>query len=153
MTGGRIKKLQNYLSNETFMLTYGDGVGNVNIEQLVKHHKENGDIATITAVIPEGRFGALNIDFNKVTNFAEKRDNNNHWMNGGFFVLEPEVLDYIDGDDTIWEREPLEKLAKENKLTAFFHKEFWKPMDTLADKSKLEEMWQTNNAPWKLWNN
>ena len=151
MTGGRIKKVAKYLDDETFMLTYGDGVGDMNIKELVEFHKNHGKLATVTATQPEGRFGALKLENNKVANFAEKMDNRNSWINGGFFVLEPEVINYIKDDNTIWEREPLEKLSKEGELMAYFHNGFWKPMDKLKDKMDLEKMWSSGNAPWEIW--
>lgn len=154
MTGGRIKKAQKYIGNEAFMLTYGDGVSNVDITELVKFHKAHGKIATLTTVQPEGRFGALNIDGNGTINsFEEKPKGDGGWINAGFFVLEPEVFDYIpEGDGVIWEKEPLEKLAKNGNLTAFKHSGFWKPMDALRDKIVLEDLWNTGKAPWKIWN-
>ncbi|ABR55971.1 glucose-1-phosphate cytidylyltransferase [Methanococcus aeolicus Nankai-3] len=151
MTGGRIKRVAKYLDDETFMLTYGDGVGNINIKELVEFHRNHGKLATVTATQPEGRFGALRLEDNKVTSFAEKMDNKDSWINGGFFVLEPEVINYIKDDTTIWEREPLEKLSKDGELMAYFHNGFWKPMDKLKDKMELEEMWNSGNAPWKIW--
>lgn len=150
MTGGRVKRIKEYTNNEPFMLTYGDGVADIDIKKLVEFHKKNKGVATITSVTPEGRFGTLIIDdSSSVTAFSEKTDNKNR-VNGGFFVLEPEVFDYIEGDSTIFEKSPLERLAKENKLKAYHHDGFWKPMDTLNDKNKLEEMWK-NDAPWKIW--
>ena len=151
MTGGRIKRVAKYLDDETFMLTYGDGVGDINIKELVEFHKNHGKLATVTATQPEGRFGALKLENNKVANFAEKMDNRNSWINGGFFVLEPEVINYIKDDTTIWEREPLEKLSKDGTLMAYFHNGFWKPMDKLKDKMELEEMWSSGDAPWRIW--
>ena len=151
MTGGRIKRVAKYLDDETFMLTYGDGVGDINIKELVEFHKNHGKLATVTATQPEGRFGALKLENNKVANFAEKMDNRNSWINGGFFVLEPEVINYIKDDTTIWEREPLEKLSKDGELMAYFHNGFWKPMDKLKDKMELEEMWGSGDAPWRIW--
>lgn len=151
MTGGRVKRIKDYINNETFMLTYGDGVADIDIKKLVDFHKKNKTLATVTSVIPEGRFGVLHVDNDStVTAFSEKTDNKNR-VNGGFFVLEPEVLDYIEGDETPFEKEPLERLAKENQLKAFHHDGFWKAMDTLHDKIKLEEMWNKDNAPWKVW--
>jgi glucose-1-phosphate cytidylyltransferase len=151
MTGGRLKRVKEYLGNETFMLTYGDGVADVNIEELLKFHKKHGKAATVTAVQPSGRFGALSIDTNSAVNtFMEKPDGDGAWINGGFFVLEPEVLNYIKDDSTVFEREPLERLAKDNKLSAYRHKGFWKPMDTLRDKNELEELWNKGKAPWKI---
>ncbi|WP_018154772.1 glucose-1-phosphate cytidylyltransferase [Methanothermococcus thermolithotrophicus] len=151
MTGGRLKRVAKYLDDETFMLTYGDGVGNINIKELIEFHRSHGKLATVTATQPEGRFGALKLENNKVTSFAEKMDNKDSWINGGFFVLEPEVINYIKDDNTIWEREPLEKLSKDGELMAYFHDGFWKPMDKLKDKMDLEEMWSSGNAPWKIW--
>ncbi len=151
MTGGRLKRVQEYVGNEPFMMTYGDGVSDVNIAELVKFHKEHKHLATVTAVTPEGRFGTISIDpDNKVTAFSEKTDNK-YRINGGFFVFEPKIFDYIEGDETIFEKGPMERLAKANQLKAFHHDGFWKAMDTLNDKNKLEEIWQMGNAPWKIW--
>lgn len=154
MTGGRIKRIQQYIGNKPFMLTYGDGVADINIKELVRFHKKQKSVATITAVTPEGRFGALNIDgISKVTSFAEKVDNK-FKVNGGFFVFEPKMFDYIkDGDETIFEKAPLENMAKDGVLSAYNHEGFWKPMDTLSDKKKLDIMWDENKAPWKIWGN
>jgi len=151
MTGGRIKRIQPYIGNETFMLTYGDGVSDVNIHDLVEFHKKNGKYATLTAVQPSGKFGVLEIDQkNDVHAFQEKPKGDGAWINGGFFVLEPQIFNYIkQGDETVWEREPLENLAKDNQLSAFKHEGFWHPMDTLRDKNELESLWNANNAPWK----
>lgn len=152
MTGGRIKRIRRYLNNEPFLLTYGDGVADINIRELIKFHESQGKAATITAVQPTGRFGAIDIsDNNMVNSFYEKPAGDGGWVNGGFFVLQPEIFDYIAGDETTWEREPLEKLAVENKLAAYKHDGFWKPMDTLRDKRELEALWNGGNAPWKLW--
>jgi glucose-1-phosphate cytidylyltransferase len=152
MTGGRIKRIEKYVNNETFMLTYGDGVSNVDIKALVESHKASGKLATVTAVQPSGRFGALGInDKNEVESFFEKPKGDGSWINGGFFVCEPDVFKYIKGDETIWEREPLEDLAKHNNLNAFKHKGFWKPMDTLKDKQDLNEFWENGSAEWKIW--
>ena len=151
MTGGRIKRIQEYVGNEAFMVTYGDGVGDIDISALVEFHKKHKGIATVTAVAPEGRFGTLTIDHDShVTAFSEKTDNKVK-INGGFFVLEPEIFKYLEDDETIFEKEPLERLAKDNQLKAFFHEGFWKPMDTLNDKNKLEDIWSKGNAPWKVW--
>lgn len=152
MTGGRLKRIQDYIGEETFMLTYGDGVADINIGELLKFHKEHGHIATMTAVTPEGRFGAVNIDDqNNVSMFSEKTDNK-HKVNGGFFVLEPKIFEYLtEGDDTVFEKNPLEKLVQDNQLKAFLHQGFWKPMDTLSDKIKLQTMWDQGTAPWKIW--
>ncbi len=152
MTGGRVKKIQSYVENKTFMLTYGDGVANVDISSLIDFHKKNGKTATVTAVQPTGRFGALEIDdSHRVAAFQEKPDGDGAWINGGFFVLEPEIFNYIEGDHTFFEHEPLQNLAKQNNLTAFKHNGFWQPMDTLRDKNHLEELWAANEAPWKVW--
>jgi glucose-1-phosphate cytidylyltransferase len=152
MTGGRIKRVKEYLNDETFMLTYGDGVADVNIKELVNYHKEHGKLATLTSVQPSGRFGALTMkEKGKVESFIEKPAGDGAWINGGFFVLEPEVIDYITDDTTVWEREPLEKLSKDGELYAYKHKGFWKPMDTLRDKNDLEKLWQEGIAPWKIW--
>ena len=155
MTGGRIKKIQKYVGNEPFMLTYGDGLGNVNIKELVEFHTKQNKLATVTVVQPSGRFGAIHFNQeNSVEIFAfqEKPKGDNTWINGGFFVLQPEVFDYIkDGDSTIWEREPLETLAKDKELHAFRHYGFWKPMDTIRDKEDLEDLWKTDKCDWKLW--
>ncbi len=152
MTGGRLKRVKEHIGNETFMLTYGDGVADVNISKLLQFHKRYGKVATVTAVQPSGRFGALNIDNNNNVNmFMEKADADGAWINGGFFVLESEVFDYIKDDSTIFEKEPLEGLAKDNKLNAYKHKGFWKPMDTLRDKNALEQIWESGEAPWAIW--
>ncbi len=153
MTGGRIKKAQDYIGNEPFMLTYGDGVSDVNIDELIKCHKESGKLVTMTAVQLSGRFGALVIkDDNMITSFMEKPKGEESWINGGFFVCQPEVFDYIkDGDKTIFERAPLENLAKDKQLNAFKHRGFWQPMDTLRDKKELTELWESNQAPWAKW--
>ena len=151
MTGGRIKRVQKYIGNDTFMLTYGDGVANINIKELLEFHKKHGKFATVTAVQPSGRFGALDLDENKVKAFKEKPKGDGAWINGGFFVLEPQIFDYIKGDETIWERDPLENLAKDGQLMAYRHTGFWKPMDTLRDKRELESLWQSGNPPWKVW--
>ena len=152
MTGGRVKRVQKYIGQETFMLTYGDGVSDVNFNDLLEFHRVHGKLATITTVQPTGRFGALNIeDNNCIGSFMEKPRGDGGWVNGGFMVLEPEVFDYIDGDSTIFEREPLEKLACDKQLMAFKHNGFWQPMDTLRDKNLLDSLWQTGKAPWKTW--
>lgn len=151
MTGGRIKRIQDYVGNNTFMLTYGDGVSDVDIKKLVDFHKKNKALATVTSVIPEGRFGVIAFDSNStVTSFSEKMDNKSR-INGGFFVLEPGVFEYLEDDSVPFEKEPLERLAKDNQLKAFHHDGFWKAMDTLRDKVKLEEMWNSGVAPWKNW--
>lgn len=154
MTGGRIKRVQKYIGNEPFLLTYGDGVGNVNIHDLVKHHQANKKMVTVTAVQPSGRFGALNLNDNdndNVDSFLEKPKGDGAWINGGFFVCQPEVFNYIPNDLTIWEKEPMEKIAAKQEMNAFKHSGYWKPMDTLRDKQELEKEWQSGNAPWKVW--
>jgi glucose-1-phosphate cytidylyltransferase len=152
MTGGRLKRVAAYVGNETFLMTYGDGVGNIDIQELVKFHKKHKKYATLTSVQPSGRFGALNLDENKnVVSFQEKPKGDGSWINGGFFVLEPRVFDLLHSDETVWEREPLETLAKERQLLAYPHTDFWQPMDTLRDKNLLEELWRSERAPWKLW--
>ena len=148
-TGGRLKRVQEYVGNETFCLTYGDGVSDIDISGEILFHKSHGKKATIAAVRPPGRFATLTIDeANKVTEFREKHIDEVGWINGGFFVLEPSVFDLIEGDTTIWEREPLEKLSSEAELAAFKHSGFWKPMDTLREKRELEMLWANNSAPW-----
>lgn len=151
MTGGRVKRIQQYVGNEPFMLTYGDGVSNVDVGKLVDFHKSHGKLATVTSVQPLGRFGALNLNGDVVQGFQEKPQGDGGWINGGFFVLQPEVFDYIEQDSTIFEREPMENLAKHNELVAYKHTGFWQPMDTMRDKEQLEKLWQSNKAPWKLW--
>ncbi|MFC3531886.1 glucose-1-phosphate cytidylyltransferase [Vogesella facilis] len=152
MTGGRLKRVRNYVENdEAFCFTYGDGVSNVNIAQLIEFHKAQGVNATLTSTYPPGRFGALDIHDGKVITFKEKPKGDGGMINGGFFVLSPKVIDLIDDDATIWEREPLEKLAETSQLAAFPHEGFWQPMDTLRDKVYLEELWQSGKAPWKVW--
>ncbi len=152
MTGGRLLNIKDYLDKDnTFLFTYGDCVGNVKIDELIKFHKEQGKLATLTAVQPPGRFGALNLKGNSIIAFNEKPQGDNLWVNGGFFVLEPEVLNLIDNDQTIWEQEPLQRLAKNNQLNAYKHYDFWQPMDTLRDKMLLNELWNNNDAKWKTW--
>ena len=152
MTGGRIKRIQKYVGNEPFLLTYGDGVGNVDISALVDEHRRNQKMVTVTAVQPTGRFGALNLADNKqVNSFLEKPNGDGSWINGGFFVCQPEVFQYLDADTTIWEREPMERIAADGQLQAFKHLGFWKPMDTLRDKQELEQAWESGTAPWKTW--
>jgi glucose-1-phosphate cytidylyltransferase len=152
MTGGRIKRVEKYLDNETFMLTYGDGVSDISLKHLLSFHRAHGKFATVTSVQPSGRFGALNLDDDdKVVAFLEKPKGDGAWINGGFFVLEPEIFDYIEGDATIWERDPLEHLARDKQLMAYKHDGFWKPMDTLRDKIELESLWNSSKAPWKAW--
>lgn len=152
LTGGRIKQIEPYVKNETFLLTYGDGVGNIKIDELVKFHKKHNKSVTVTAVQPDSRFGVLDInERDGVGSFLEKPKGEGSWINGGFFVCEPEIFKYLKDDTTIWEREPLENLAKANQLIAFRHYGFWKPMDKLKDKQDLNELWANGNAEWKTW--
>lgn len=152
MTGGRLKRIQDYLnSNEDFCFTYGDGVGDIDINKLIDFHKNQKTLATVTATQPPGRFGSLNLDGFQVKGFQEKPQGDGGWINGGFFVLSPKVLDLISGDETHWERGPMESLARDGKLSAYRHDGFWQPMDTLRDKQNLEELWSTGKAPWKIW--
>lgn len=152
MTGGRVKRVKDYIGDDTFMLTYGDGVADVNISALVDFHKAHGKLATVTSIQPLGRFGALDMDkTNTVKGFHEKPKGDGAWVNGGFFVMEPAVLDMIADDTTIFEKEPLEQLAAERQLVAYKHDGFWQPMDTLRDKTMLEELYKSGNAPWKVW--
>lgn len=154
MTGGRIKRVREYIGNEPFMLTYGDGVCDINIAELYEFHKKGGKLATMTAIQPGGRFGTLDIDdSNTIERFSEKRKEDGGWINGGYMVIEPQVIDYIEGDDTVFEREPLERLAAEGQLQAYKHDGFWQCMDTLRDKTLLEELLEQNKAPWKIWEN
>jgi glucose-1-phosphate cytidylyltransferase len=151
MTGGRIKRIKDYVGAEDFCMTYGDGVANVNIRELLAFHKSQKGLATLTATKPPGRFGALSVDGGRIKSFLEKPQGDGNWINGGFFVLSPKIFDYIKGDETIWEREPLENLAHNGQLSAFCHDGFWQPMDTLRDKNLLEELWVSGQAPWKIW--
>lgn len=153
MTGGRVKRAASRVADGTFMLTYGDGVADVDVSRLLEFHRSHGRAATVTAVRPLGRFGALWLDedMRRVRAFEEKPEGDRAWVNGGFFVLEPRVLDYIDGDGTYFEREPLERLAGEGELMAYCHRSFWHPMDTLRDKEALEMLWESGEAPWKIW--
>ena len=152
MTGGRILRIKDFVNNETFMMTYGDGVANVNIKELVDFHTSKNKIVTLTATQPVGRFGALRIDNdNNVKEFLEKPEGDGKWVNGGFFVITPEVFEYIEDDKTSFEREPLEKLAQQDQLAAYHHKSFWMPMDKLSDKVELEQLWASGKAPWKIW--
>lgn len=154
LTGGRLKRVKEYIGEETFCMTYGDGLSNVNIEALINFHRQQGTLATVTAVQQPGRFGAFNLgaEDTRVGHFQEKPDGNSEmpWINGGFFVLEPQVFDYITDDSTIWERGPMEELAKDNELSAYRHTGFWQPMDTLRDKMLLEELWTAGEAPWHV---
>jgi len=151
MTGGRLKKIQKYLDNETFCFTYGDGLADIDLKKLINFHKKNNSFATLTAVQPPGKYGALNLKKNKVTKFEEKPAGDGSWINGGFFVLEPEIFNYLKNDSTVWEKEPLEKMAKQNKVTAYKHSGFWQALDTLRDKNHLQSLWDSNKAPWKIW--
>ncbi|MEW6006207.1 MAG: glucose-1-phosphate cytidylyltransferase [Stygiobacter sp.] len=152
MTGGRILKVKDYVGNESFMMTYGDGVSDIKIDKLVNYHRQSKQIATVTAAQPSGRFGALKIDTdNMVSSFMEKPSGDGNWVNAGFFVLEPEIFNYLENETTIFERGPLQKLAEENQLRAYHHFGFWMPMDKLSDKIELEKMWNENKAPWKVW--
>jgi glucose-1-phosphate cytidylyltransferase len=153
MTGGRIKKAQEFIGNESFMLTYGDGVADINIKELVKFHRGHGKVMTMTSAQPDGRFGALDIDnFNQVQEFKEKPKGDGSWINAGYFVCEPKVFDYIlDGDNTIFEQDPLKNLARDGEIFTYKHYDFWMPMDTLRDKMKLNELWNNGEAPWKIW--
>ena len=151
-TGGRLRRVKKYLNNEPFMLTYGDGVSDVDIKELLKYHQSHGKLATVTAVRPAGRFGSLNIRSDgNVNKFQEKTEGENSWINGGFFVFQPEVIDYILGDKILLEKEPLEKLSSTGQLKAFKHHGFWQPMDTMREKVMLENLWQSGKAPWKVW--
>ncbi|VWD35467.1 glucose-1-phosphate cytidylyltransferase [Burkholderia contaminans] len=149
-TGGRLRHIRSYLGQEDFCMTYGDGVGDIDITQLIRHHRDHGRHATVTAAQPVGRFGAMGVDGDRVVSFKEKPLGDGSWVNAGFFVLKPCALDYIDGD-VMWETSPIERLAGDDQLRAHFHAGFWHPMDTLRDKTTLDEMWNSGNAPWKCW--
>ena len=153
MTGGRLKRVKDYIGDETFCFTYGDGLSDVNMRELISFHRQQQTLATLTAVQPPGRFGAFKLGHNesKISSFKEKPGGDGAWVNGGFFVLEPGAINYISGDSTIWEREPLEKLGREGMISAFKHHGFWQPMDTLRDKHILEDLWESGKAPWKAW--
>ena len=151
MTGGRLKRVEAMLGDGTFLMTYGDGVCDVDLDALVAFHRSHGRLATMTAVRPPARFGGLEFDGDQVMRFTEKPQVGEGWINGGFFVLEPQVLDYIKGDATVWEQEPLERLAREGQLMAYRHEDFWQCMDTLRDKRMLESLWDSRQAPWKVW--
>jgi glucose-1-phosphate cytidylyltransferase len=150
-TGGRLKRVASYLDGETFFFTYGDGLADIDVSAELAFHREKGALATMCAVQPPGRFGAIGIEGHRITRFEEKPVGDGSWINGGYFVLEPDALDYIEDDDTSWERAPLERLARDGQLSAYPHRGFWQPMDTLRDKTKLEGLWQAGNAPWKVW--
>lgn len=152
MTGGRLRRVRDYVGNTTFCFTYGDGVADVNIAALIAHHRSQGRLATVTAVQPPGRYGALELSqADAVSGFQEKPQGDGGWINGGYFVLEPEAIDRIQGDSTVWEQEPLNGLAADGQLTAYHHHGFWQPMDTLRDRHHLEDLWTTGRAPWKVW--
>lgn len=150
-TGGRLKLVRDYLGDETFCFTYGDGVGNIDIKKLIQFHKQERRYATVTAVQPPGRYGYMDIEGNKVTKFVEKPHGDGGWINGGFFVLEPKAIDYIEGEQTNWEQEPLENIAQNGQLSVYKHVGFWHPMDTLRDKNYLTKLWESKQAPWKVW--
>ena len=150
-TGGRIKRLESYLGGQTFFMTWGDGVANVDLRELLSYHHSHGRLATVTAVRPTARFGRLDLEADRVVRFTEKPQLETGWINGAFFVLEPGVFEYIDGDDTQWEREPLERLAKDGELMAYRHGGFWQAMDTLRDKKLLQSLWESGEAPWRIW--
>jgi glucose-1-phosphate cytidylyltransferase len=153
MTGGRLKRVKEYIGNETFCLTYGDGVSDINIRELIEFHRQQKTLATLTAVQPPGRWGAFTLEKEQrvVSSFREKPTGDGAWVNGGFFVLEPKVLDYIAGDTTVWESEPMERLSREDQLAAYRHSGFWQPMDTLRDRHYLEDLWASGNPPWRIW--
>ncbi|MGV7211220.1 glucose-1-phosphate cytidylyltransferase [Oxalobacteraceae bacterium A2-2] len=152
MTGGRLKRVRQYVEqDEAFCFTYGDGLGNVDITASIAFHRAHGKLATMTAVQPPGRFGAIDIDGTRISSFKEKPQGDGAWINGGYFVLSPKVIDYLEGDRTIWEQEPMERLAREGEMQAFHHRGFWQPMDTLRDRVLLEDLWNSGKAPWKLW--
>jgi glucose-1-phosphate cytidylyltransferase len=151
MTGGRLKRVRQYLGNEAFCMTYGDGVADVDIAKLVAFHKRQGRLATLTAIQPPGRFGTINMDKQEIVSFEEKPHGSHGWINGGYFVLDPAVIDYIEGDHTVWERDTLERLAREGRLAAFLHTGFWHCMDNLRDKNYLDEVWNSGHVPWKVW--
>jgi len=151
MTGGRLKRVRSYLDDETFCFTYGDGLGNVDLRALIEFHRDQGTLATVTTVQPPGRFGAMDVERNRITGFHEKPDGDGGWINGGFFVLSPGIFDYIEGDATVWEKAPVETLARDGQLAAFRHRGFWQPMDSLRDRILLEDLWNSGAAPWKIW--
>jgi glucose-1-phosphate cytidylyltransferase len=152
MTGGRIKRISKYIGNEAFMLTYGDGLSNINLKELLETHSSSSAYVTVTAVQPKGRFGSLEIDdTGRVLKFQEKPPGDGFWVNGGYYVMEPETFDFIEDDKTVWEDKPMSMLASTGKLNSYKHNGFWKPMDTMTDKRNLEEMWQSGRAPWKIW--
>ncbi len=153
MTGGRLKRVTRYLNpGEPFCFTYGDGLADINVKELVHFHQSQKRLATVSVIQQPGRFGVVQLKGNAVENFIEKPEGNGGWINGGFFVLQPEVLEYISGDESIWERQPMEKLARDNQMSAYSHRNFWCAMDTLRDKNLLEDLWNSQKAPWKVWN-
>jgi glucose-1-phosphate cytidylyltransferase len=153
MTGGRLKRVARFIGNETFSMTYGDGVSDINLSELITFHRRQNALATLTAVKPPGRFGAFKLDEDqeKILSFKEKPQGDGAWINGGFFILEPQVIDYIEGDSTVWEQEPMQRLAADGQLSAYRHSGFWQPMDTLRDKRLLDDMWENGAPPWKIW--
>ena len=151
MTGGRIKRIEKYIHEDDFMLTYGDGLSDINLKVLIESHRKSEKFLTVTAVQPKGRFGVLSIDKGEVLDFTEKPAGDGMWINGGFYVMNRSVFDYIEGDDTIWEQEPMKRLVNERNVNAYKHYGFWRPMDTMTDKRQLEEIWNSGNAPWKIW--
>ena len=151
MTGGRLKRVQEYVENETFCFTYGDGLSDISVKNLIDHHNKQKTLSTVTAVQPPGRFGALNIEKNMIISFEEKPSGDGSWINGGYFVLEPGIFDYLENDSTVWEKEPVENLSQKNQLSAYRHSGFWQPMDTLREKSLLNDLWDKGIAPWKTW--
>jgi glucose-1-phosphate cytidylyltransferase len=151
MTGGRLRRVRSYIGDEDFCFTYGDGLADIDLPALTRAHRDGGRKATVTAVLPPGRYGALMLDGDAVQRFEEKPPGETGWINGGFFMLSPSVIDYIDDDMTTWEQEPLKRLAREGQITAYFHKGFWQPMDTLREKNQLESLWMNGRAPWKRW--
>jgi glucose-1-phosphate cytidylyltransferase len=150
-TGGRLKRVLPFVGDEEFLFTYGDGVADLDLDALLGFHRDGGTLASVTAVQPRGRWGSLDIDGDRIRRYEEKPKGDGGWINGGFFVLSPRAIDHIDGDATVWEREPLETMARDGQLAAYFHKGFWQPMDTLRDKNHLEELWASGRAPWKAW--
>jgi len=150
-TGGRIRRVKDYIGDDTFCMTYGDGIGKVNIQESIEHHRKQGKLATLTAVLPPGRFGALQIEDGMVTSFLEKPFGEGGWVNGGFFVLEPEAINYIDDDSSIWEREPITRLVADGQLAVYKHEDYWQGIDTLRDKNAVEKLWDSGAAPWKTW--
>ena len=151
MTGGRLKRVKKYVENETFCFTYGDGLSDISVKNLIDHHNKQKTLSTVTAVQPPGRFGALNIEKNKIISFEEKPSGDGSWINGGYFVLEPGIFDYVENDQTVWERQPLETLAKDSQLSVHKHKGYWNAVDTLRDKNHMQDLWNSKQAPWKVW--